>query len=85
MSGVRGSWTTPSSCSSTPPNEDITFTLPGEGYAPTWKVALDTAPAVDGDSDPVLAADDTVVVEARSMLFLIDAPESAATTERHQR
>ena len=66
-------------------DEDITFTLPGEGYAPTWKVALDTAPAVDGDSDPVLAADDTVVVEARSMLFLIDAPESAATTERHQR
>ena len=66
-------------------DEDITFTLPGEGYAPTWKVALDTAPAVDGDSDPVLAADDTVVVEARSMLFLIDAPESAATTERHPR
>ena len=66
-------------------DEDITFTLPGEGYAPTWKVALDTAPAVDGDSDPVLAADDTVVVEARSMLFLIDAPESDATTERHQR
>ena len=66
-------------------DEDITFTLPGEGYAPTWKVALDTAPAVDGDSDPILAADDTVVVEARSMLFLIDAPESAATTERHPR
>ena len=66
-------------------DEDITFTLPGEGYAPTWKVALDTAPAVDGDSDPVLAADDTVVVEARSMLFLIDAPESAATTERYPR
>ena len=66
-------------------DEDITFTLPGEGYATTWKVALDTAPAVDGDSDPVLAADDTVVVEARSMLFLIDAPESAATTERHPR
>jgi len=65
--------------------EDITFTLPGEGYAPTWKVALDTAPAVDGDSDPVLAADETVVVEARSMLFLMDAPESDATTERHQR
>jgi len=32
-------------------DEDITFTLPGEGYATTWKVALDTAPAVDGDSD----------------------------------
>lgn len=66
-------------------DEDITFTLPGEGYSPTWKVALDTAPAVDGDSDPVLAADDTVTVEARSMLFLTDAPESDATTERHQR
>ena len=34
---------------------------------------------------PVLAADDTVTVEARSMLFLMDAPESAATTERLQR
>ena len=66
-------------------DEDITFTLPGEGYASTWKVALDTAPAVDGDSDPVLAADDTVVVEARSMLFLIDAPDSDVTTERHPR
>jgi len=66
-------------------DEDITFTLPGEGYSPTWKVALDTAPAVDGDSDPVLAADDTVVVEARSMLFLIDAPDADATTERHPR
>ena len=66
-------------------DKDITFTLPGEGYSPTWKVALDTAPAVDGDSDPVLAADDTVTVEARSMLFLMDAPESAATTERLQR
>jgi len=66
-------------------DEDITFTLPGEGYSPTWKVALDTAPAVDGDSDPVLAADETVVVEARSMLFLTDAPESDATTERLQR
>ena len=65
-------------------DEDITFTLPGEGYSPTWKVALDTAPAVDGDSDPVLAADETVVVEARSMLFLMDAPDSTATTERLQ-
>ena len=65
-------------------DEDITFTLPGEGYSPTWKVALDTAPAVDGDSDPVLAADETVVVEARSMLFLMAAPDPTATTERLQ-
>ena len=39
---------------------------------------------MDGDSDPVLAADETVVVEARSMLFLMDAPDSTATTERLQ-
>ncbi|MBF0695840.1 glycogen debranching protein GlgX [Actinomyces bowdenii] len=56
--------------------EDIEFTLPTRGYSPAWEVALDTAPEVDGDSDPLLGAGESVTVEARSMLFLISAPES---------
>ncbi|CAM2827303.1 glycogen debranching protein GlgX [Actinomyces slackii] len=56
--------------------EDIEFTLPTPDYAPSWQVALDTAPAVDGDSDPVLEAGETVVVESRSMLFLTCDPEA---------
>lgn len=59
--------------------EDIDFTLPTQGYAPAWEVALDTAPEVDGDSDPVLGAGETVTVEARSMLFLTSAPHSPHT------
>ena len=58
---------------------DLTFTLPGPDHAPAWSVALDTAPAVDGDSDPVIAAGETVTVESRSMLFLL-ADDEAATT-----
>ncbi|WP_127842130.1 glycogen debranching protein GlgX [Actinomyces wuliandei] len=58
--------------------EDIDFTLPGPDYSPAWTVALDTAPAVDGDSDPVLSASESVTVEARSMLFLVSADSPAS-------
>lgn len=61
--------------------EDIEFTLPGPDHAAAWTVALDTAPAEDGGTDLVLAAGEDVVVEARSMLFLLADPD-AATAEQ---
>ena len=61
--------------------EDIEFTLPGPDHAAAWTVALDTAPAEDGGTDLVLAAGKDVVVEARSMLFLLADPD-AATAEQ---
>ena len=56
--------------------KDITFTLPGLGHSEGWVVALDTAPAVDSEPHDSLNAGEQVVVEARSMLFLISAPET---------
>ena len=58
--------------------EDITFTLPDLGHSERWAVALDTAPAVDSESHDSLSAGDQVVVEARSMLFLTSAADTAA-------
>lgn len=61
--------------------EDIEFTLPGPDHAAAWTVALDTAPAEDGGTDLVLAAGEDVVVEARSMLFLVADPDAATAEE----
>ena len=58
--------------------KDITFTLPDLGHSERWAVALATAPAVDSESHDSLSAGDQVVVEARSMLFLTSAADTAA-------
>ena len=58
--------------------KDITFTLPDLGHSERWAMALATAPAVDSESHDSLSAGDQVVVEARSMLFLTSAADTAA-------
>ena len=65
--------------------EDIDFTLPGEDYAPGWKVALDTTPAGQDAARSRHDANGVVGVEAHSMLFLIAEDEETARAARAAR
>ncbi len=65
--------------------EDIDFTLPGADYAPGWQVVLGTAPADWGEALPRHDANNVVVVQAHSMLFLIAEDEETARAARAAR
>ena len=57
--------------------DDIEFTLPSAGHSPAWTVVLDTAPSMYSMPTQVMMARQRVVVESRSMLFLLSIDQQS--------